>query len=156
MVMHWCIRECSWWEMITVRFDHDYWKACHTWFPIFGEATKDTICSNMSYSSIRLYLMYKLFQWNFFFYKFILFLFYFCLLWVFVAARGLSLVAASRGYSWLQCAGFSLWWLLLWRSTDSRAQAQWLWCAGLVAPRHVGSSRTRARTCVPCIGRQIF
>ena len=27
---------------------------------------------------------------------------------------------------------------------------------GLVAPRHVGSSRTRGRTCVPCIGRQIL
>ena len=25
---------------------------------------------------------------------------------------------------------------------------------GLVAPRHVGSSQTRARTRVPCIGRQ--
>ena len=27
---------------------------------------------------------------------------------------------------------------------------------GLVAPRHVGSSWTRARTCVPCIGRRIL
>ena len=27
---------------------------------------------------------------------------------------------------------------------------------GLVAPRHVGSSRTRARTSVPCIGRRIL
>ena len=27
---------------------------------------------------------------------------------------------------------------------------------GLVAPWHVGSSRTRARTCVPCIGRWIL
>ena len=27
---------------------------------------------------------------------------------------------------------------------------------GLVAPRHVGSSPTRARTCVPCIGRRIL
>ena len=25
---------------------------------------------------------------------------------------------------------------------------------GLVAPRHVGSSQTTARTCVPCIGRR--
>ena len=37
----------------------------------------------------------------------------------------------------------------------SRAQAQ-LWRMGLVAPRHVGSSRTRARTHVPGIGRQIL
>ena len=34
------------------------------------------------------------------------------------------------------------------------AQAQQLWLTGLVAPRHVGSSQTRARTHVPCIGRQ--
>ena len=27
---------------------------------------------------------------------------------------------------------------------------------GLVAPRRLGSSRTRARTCVPCIGRRIL
>ena len=35
------------------------------------------------------------------------------------------------------------------------AQAQQLWLTGLVAPWHVGSSQTRARTRVPCIGRQI-
>ena len=36
------------------------------------------------------------------------------------------------------------------------AQAQQLWLTGLVAPRHVGSSQPRARTRVPCIGRQIL
>ena len=36
------------------------------------------------------------------------------------------------------------------------AQAQYLWLTGLVAPRHVGSSQTGARTRVPCIGRQIL
>ena len=34
------------------------------------------------------------------------------------------------------------------------AQAQSLWLTGPVAPPHVGSSQTRARTRVPCIGRQ--
>ena len=48
----------------------------------------------------------------YFFYKFILFI-YFWLHWVFIAAHGLSLVAASRGYSSLQCTGFSLRWLQL-------------------------------------------
>ena len=48
------------------------------------------------------------------------------------SSHGLSLVAASRGYSSLQRAGFSLQWLLL------------SWCTGLVAPRHVGYSRPRA------------
>ena len=101
---------------------------------------------------------------------------YFWLCWVFIAACGLSLVAASGGYSSLWCMGFSFWWLLLlWSTgsrhmgfsscgtwaqqlwlTGSRVQAQQLWCTGLVAPWHVGSSRTRAQTCVPCIGRQIL
>ena len=34
------------------------------------------------------------------------------------------------------------------------AQAQQLWLTGPAAPRHVGSSQTRARTRVPCISRQ--
>ena len=36
------------------------------------------------------------------------------------------------------------------------AQAQQLWPTGPAAPRHVGSSQTRARTRVPCISRQIL
>ena len=67
-----------------------------------------------------------------------IFFFFFWLRWVFVAARGLSLVAASGGYSSLQFAGFSLRWLLLLRSTGSRCMdfsscgtwAQELWLAG--------------------------
>ena len=95
--------------------------------------------------------------------------------WVFVAVCGPSPVAASGGYSSLRCAGFSLRWLLLWSTgsrrmgfsscgtwaqqpwlTGSRAQAQQLWRTSSVALRHVGSSRTRARTRVPCIGRRIL
>ena len=49
----------------------------------------------------------------------------------------------------LWCAGCSLRWLLSVWITDSR-------CTGLAAPRHVGSSRTRHRTCVPCIGGWIL
>ena len=44
--------------------------------------------------------------------------------------------------------GFSLRWLLLLWSTDSRH-------IGLVAPWQVVSSRTRDQTHVPCAGRQI-
>ena len=47
-------------------------------------------------------------------------LFYFCLRWVFVATRGLSLVVASEDYSLLRCTVFSLWWLLLLQSMGSR------------------------------------
>ena len=96
--------------------------------------------------------------------------------WVLVAACRLSLVAASGGYSSSWCVDFPLRWLLLLWSTGprctgfsrcgtraqqlwlagSRVQAQQLWRTGLVAPRHVGSSRTRARTHVPCIGRRVL
>ena len=67
---------------------------------------------------------------------------YFWLCWVFVAACGLSLVVASGatlrcGAQASHCGGFSC----------CRARA--LERTGLVAPRHVGSSRTRSRTHVP-------
>ena len=42
------------------------------------------------------------------------------------------------------------------RAQAPDAQAQQLGLTGLVAPRHVGSSQTRARTRVPRIGRQIL
>ena len=48
-------------------------------------------------------------------------LLYFWLCWVFVAAHRLSLAAASRGHSLLQCMGLLLWWLLLLQSTGSRS-----------------------------------
>ena len=79
----------------------------------------------------------------------------FGLRWVFVAAGGLSLVAASGGYALLQCAGFSSWRLLLLQSTGSRCVG-FSSCGALVALQHVGSSRTRGRTRVPCTGRQIL
>ena len=54
----------------------------------------------------------------------------------------------------LQCAGFSLLWLLLlWSSLCSMASVAV--CPGIVALRHVESSRSRNQTGVPCIGRQI-
>ena len=52
-------------------------------------------------------------------YLFILFI-YFWLRWLYLAVCMLSLVVASRGYSSLQCMGFSLRWLLLLRSMGSR------------------------------------
>ena len=57
--------------------------------------------------------------WVDFIYLFI-YLFIYWLRWVFVAVCGLSLVAASRGYSSLLCEGFSLRWLLLLQSMGSR------------------------------------
>ena len=64
------------------------------------------------------------------------------------------------------CGGFSCCgaWALGVRASVAAARglsscgtgAQQLWHTGLVAPRHGGSSRTRDRTCVPCIGRWIL
>ena len=71
------------------------------------------------------------------------------LFWVSVAVCGLSPVVASRGSSPVAVHGFSLWWLLLLRSTVSRHM-------GLVALWHVGTSQTRDRTSVPCTARQIL
>ena len=84
-----------------------------------------------------------------------------------------SLVAASRDYSccsmWVShCRGFPCCgaWALgfcscgTWASSlwfpGSRAQAQYLWHAGLVAPWHVGSSWSKDRTHVSCIGRHSY
>ena len=87
----------------------------------------------------------------------IIIIFIFWLRFVFVSARGISLVAESGGYSSLRCTGFSLRWLLLLQSMGSRrpgfsscstqAQSlrcegsrahrlQQLWCAGLVVVAH--------------------
>ena len=54
-----------------------------------------------------------------FFFNFYVFI-YFWLCWVFVSVRGLSLVAASGGYSSSRCAGLSLSRPLLLRGTGSR------------------------------------
>ena len=56
----------------------------------------------------------------FFFFNCIYLFIYFWLCWVFVSVRGLSLVAASGGYSSSWCAGLSLSRPLLLRSTGSR------------------------------------
>ena len=77
--------------------------------------------------------------------------------------RQLSLVAVSGG-----CSLIAVGWLLLLlsigsRRTGSAAVALQLWGADsavvhidLVASQHVGSSRSRDRTRVPCIGRWIL
>ena len=58
----------------------------------------------------------------------------------------------------LACEGFSScsMWAQQLRLPGSRAQAQQLWCTGLAAVQHVGSSRTRVQIHVSCIARQIL
>ena len=95
-------------------------------------------------------------------------LFYVCmyvwLCWVFVSVRGLSLVVASGGHSSLRCgghsssrcAGLSLSRPLV---AEHRLQTRRLSNCGSRAELLRGmweSSQTRARTRVPCIGRQIL
>ena len=75
--------------------------------------------------------------------KFILFI-HFWLRWVFVAACRLSLVAASGGYSSLWCAGFSLLWLLLLRSTGSR-HAGFSSCGSRAPERNLSSCDSWAK-----------
>ena len=83
--------------------------------------------------------------------------FYFLwLCWVLVSVPGLSLVAASGGHSSSRCAGLSPSWPLLLRSTGSRHAGSVIVAHGPSCSAHVGSSQTRARTRVPCIGRQIL
>ena len=74
------------------------------------------------------------------------------ILFIYLWLCGLSLIAASRGYS--PAAGFSLWGLLLLQLPRSISQVQQLWCMGFAAPQHGGSSRTGDGTCVSCIGRR--
>ena len=91
------------------------------------------------------------------FFKTIIYLFiYFWLCWVPVSVPGFSLVAVSGGHSSSRCAGLSLSWPLLLRSTGSRRAGSVTVAHGPIAPRHVGSSQTRAWTRVPCIGRRIL
>ena len=82
-------------------------------------------------------------------FKKMLFIYWLC--WVFVAVSGLSLAESRGGCSLVAVRRFLMQWLLLLQSMGSRhvgfsscsARAQYLWCTGLVAPLHVGSSQTR-------------
>ena len=73
-------------------------------------------------------------------------------------ACGPSLVVARRSDFLVSCvqASHCCGYRLLLQSTGSRAQAQYLCCTGLVAPRHVVSSQIRDQTRVLCIGRWII
>ena len=81
-----------------------------------------------------------------------LFFVLFWLHWVFVAARRLSLVVVSGGYSLLRCAGFSLQWLLLLRSMGSRLtgfRSCSTWASAVVA-RGLSSCSSQASLPAAC------
>ena len=84
-----------------------------------------------------------------FIYLFAYLFIYFWLCWVFTAAHGVSLVVVSGSYSLLWCVGFSLRWLLLLQSTDSR-HADFSSCstrASVVAAHGLSSCSLRALEC---------
>ena len=127
----------------------------------------------MSNKHLHFKLHFVYFLTNYFFqglFKKIIYFIYFWLCWVFVAAHRLSLFVASRATLRCgvraYCGSFSCCGA---RALGVRAsvvvarglsscgtQAQYLWRTGLVAPWHVRSSRTRAQTRVPGIGRRIL
>ena len=112
------------------------------------------ICNKVCQSSPPLFFSFK-------------FIIYLCLLGL-LCCMGFFLAVASRGSSLLTACRLFMQWLLLWNMSfrvtgllwfwlpGSRAQAQKAWSMGLVALRHVASSRTRDRAHVSCIGRQIL
>ena len=102
-------------------------------FPVDGQLDYSVFCYYKQCYN------YSFVQWSLF--SFIFFKIYFWLCWVFVSVRGLSLVAASGGHSSSWCAGLSLSWPLLLRSTSSR-------CAGSVVVAH-GPSCSTARGIFP-------
>ena len=100
-----------------------------------GSAHSDPIKRRINVLEVFYYYYYYS-TLEFFVFYFILFYFWLC--WVFVAARRLSLVVASGGYSSLRCMGFSLQWLLLLRSTGSRH------VSSVVVARELSSCSSRA------------
>ena len=93
----------------------------HLLFVDFSDDAHYNCCDVISHCSFFFVVFFKIYLW---------------LCWIFVSARGLSLVAASGGHSSSRCLGLSLSWPLLLQSTDSR-------CAGSVIVAH-GPSRSVA------------
>ena len=79
---------------------------------------------------------------------------YFWLRWVLISVRGLSPVAASGGHSSSRCAGLSPSRPLPLQSTGSRRAGSVVVAHGLSCSAACGILPDRARTPVPCIGRQ--
>ena len=115
-------------------------------------------------------LQVQLIFWFLIFFHVILFIFKIYLFIYLLAALGFCCCARAfsscgeRGLLFIVVHELLIAVLLLLRSTGSRhagfsscgMRAQKLWLTGPVVPRHVGSSRTRARIRVPCIGRWIL
>ena len=121
----------------------------------------NTISSNLLHSGSFLQLFFFFFKEIAWLYLFISNIYLF--IYLFLALLGLRFCARALSSWWqagatlhrgarashhrgLPCCG----------AQAPDAQAQQLWLTGSAAPRHAGSSQTRARTRVPCTGRQIL
>ena len=101
----------------------------------FQDSERNAVQAHICLETIFVFLFCRM---DFFFF------FFFWLHWVFAAARGVSLVAASGGYSSLRCAVFSLWWLLLLRNMGSR-RAGFSSCGSHAAEHRLSSCGARAQ-----------
>ena len=97
------------------------------------------------------HLLLFLFKKFFFIYLFLAVLGLCCCVGYFLVAICRLLIAAAS-----RCRAGTLgpMWSSIVAPLDSRGQAQWLWCMGLVAPWHVGPSWITDQTSVFCTGRQ--
>ena len=79
-----------------------------------------------------------------------------CGTWTHCCCTQLFLVAENRGYAPVGCAGFSLWWLLWFRSMHSRAQASGVAVHGLSCSKTRGIFPDQRLNPCPWISRQIL
>ena len=124
------------------------------------------IRESLAFPSIWLYIL-AILWWNSFFllnkiiYLFLIALGLHCFVWAFSSFREwgpLILIALASPVVelrlWVVQASVVMLGEL--SSCSSQVWGQKLGYPGLVAPKHVGSSRTRDQTCVSCVGRQIL
>ena len=127
----------------------------HFFFPVMRTFKIYSLSSFQIYNTVLLTIAHSGVFFLFNYYLFILFYIFgrvgssfLCEGFLYLRQAGATLHRGARAshYRGLSCCG----------AQAPDAQAQQLWLTGPVAPQHVGSSQTRARTRVPCISRQIL
>ena len=111
------------------------WPQCHFLLGRSGDNLDRSLPSNTIFINLFIYLFLAVLGLRFYARAF---------LQLRRAGAALHRGARASHYRGLSCCG----------AQAPDAQAQQLWLTGPVAPRHMGSSQTRARTRVPRIGRQ--
>ena len=104
------------------------------WAPVHGVAKSRAWLRDWATKELSLFTL-----WISVLFIYLEFVYYFWLCWVYTAVRGLPLVVVKGDHS-----------------PAVVLRLQQLWLTVLAAPRHVGSSRGRDPTSVPCVGRRIL